>query len=376
MTQFVPAIFAIFFLSLHYATTLYVNSSFLEQFFNSKIVSVLFILGALINSLLFIKAPRLSRRLGGRGFFLLFLILTALSSYGMAFATKASVAAFWFLIYAAVLPMVYYILDIFVEAQTKNSDTGRVRGIYLTTINTAILLGPLMVVLFAFENNLSPIYLISFLIIMPVFLLTPWLKEPIKKRGAAYLPFRNWWKTKNLRHVTVARFILEFFYAIMFIFTPLYLFKTIGFQWQEIGLIFTIMLLPFVLFEWPIGELADKWAGEKEFMTLGFFLSGVSLLFMPFLAKDFMMWAIILFVSRVGASFIEITTESYFFKKVDVGDAGFISIFRLTRSVSIALGAAAGALALNFFSFDKIFFILAVIVFFGLKESLSLKDTL
>ena len=96
---------------------------------------------------------------------------------------------------------------------------------------------------------------------------------------------------------------------------------------------------------------------------------------MPFLGKVFLAWVIILFCSRVGASFVEIMTESYFFKQIGPTDTGFISIFRLARPVSIVLGATIGVLALNLFSFEKIFFVVVVVILFGLQQSLSLKDT-
>ena len=162
----------------------------------------------------------------------------------------------------------------------------------------------------------------------------------------------------------------------MVIYTPIYLHSWLGFSWSELGIIFTVALLPFIFFEWPVGELADRFFGEKEIMSLGLFITGTSLLVMPFLGKVFFVWMIILFLSRVGASFIEITTESYFSKQIDASDTGLLSIFRLARPVSIVFGAALGAVSLNLFSFEKIFFVLAVVIFFGLKESLYLKDTL
>ena len=161
----------------------------------------------------------------------------------------------------------------------------------------------------------------------------------------------------------------------MIIYTPIYLHSTLGFEWSELGIIFTVMLLPFVLLEWPAGELADRLWGEKEIMSTGFLIICVSLLIMPFIGKVFWAWMVILFISRVGASLVETMTESYFFKHVKAEDTGLLSIFRLTRSVGNIFGIAVGVVALNLFSFDKIFFVVAVVVFFGLKESLYLKDT-
>ncbi|MBX4206395.1 hypothetical protein KW784_01250, partial [Candidatus Parcubacteria bacterium] len=87
-------------------------------------------------------------------------------------------------------------------------------------------------------------------------------------------------------------------------------------------------------------------------------------------------WALVLFLSRVGAALVEIMTETYFFKKIDAADTGLLSIFRLARPAGIMLGAALGSVSLAFLPFPHLFFILAVVVFFGMKESLFLKDTL
>jgi len=161
----------------------------------------------------------------------------------------------------------------------------------------------------------------------------------------------------------------------MIIYTPLYLHGILGFEWNVIGVMFIVMLLPFILFQWPVGMLADHFIGEKEFMIIGFLIMGVSLLFMPYLETSAILWTLLLFCSRIGASFIEITTDSYFFKHVNAHDTGFLSIFRLARPVSVILGAIFGVLVLNLFSFEKIFFVIAAVVFFGLKQSLSLRDT-
>ena len=85
---------------------------------------------------------------------------------------------------------------------------------------------------------------------------------------------------------------------------------------------------------------------------------------------------VILFISRVGASLVETMTETFFFKQVKADDTGLLSIFRLTRPAGNILGIIVGTLTLNFFSFEIMFFVLAVLVFFGLRESLFLEDTL
>lgn len=383
MMRFAPVFVASLFLSIHFGSTLYFHSSFLNGYFEPNIVSLLFILGALGNLFLFLLAPKLIRRFGKRPFLFFSLILTAASTFIFAFTITRPTIVLAFIVYSSFLPMVYYCLDIFLEELSANAKTGEVRGIYLTVFNLGIIAGPLILTLLAKEGPPTKVlYLVAGLLLIPPALLAFFSFKSRQPRAygpyhhSLRLPFGDWWRAKNVRRVTLARLVLESFFAFMVIYVPIYLHTGLGFAWSELGIIFTVMLLPFVLFEWPAGELADRLLGEKEIMSAGFLVMGASLLVMPFIGKVFWVWMAILFVSRVGASLIESMTEIYFFKRINAHDTGLISIFRLTRSVSFALGASLGALALNFFSFEKIFYVVAVLIFFGLKESLSLKDTL
>ena len=379
--KFAPVFIASIFLSLHYGAILYVNSSLLGNFFKPGIVSLLFLLGAIGNVILFLFTPKLIEQFGKRPPLFFFLFIATLSTLGLAFAQSAFTTLISFVAYSSVLFIIYYYLDIFLEELSRNTNTGEVRGIYLTLTNLGIAGGPLILAILAEDGAFRLIYLVAALFLIPPILLALFsFRSRLPKwhglhHNHLFLPFVLWWKTKEVRRVTLARLVLEFFFAFMVIYTPIYLHNELGFEWSELGIIFTIMLLPFVLLEWPAGELADRFYGEKEIMGVGFLITGISLLTMPFIGKIFLAWLVILFISRVGASLIEVTTESYFFKHVGAEDTGLISIFRLTRPVSIVLGATTGILALNLFSFEKIFFVLAVVVFFGFKESLSLKDT-
>ncbi|MDP3763276.1 MAG: MFS transporter [bacterium] len=383
MMRFIPVFAAALFLSIHYGSTLYFHSSFLNDYFQPNTVSLLFLLGALGNISLFLFAPKLIQRFGKRPFLFFSLILTAASTFIFSFTITPPTIILAFIVYSSFLPMVYYCLDIFLEELSTNAKTGEIRGIYLTVFNAGIVVGPLILAILAKEGPPTKfLYLVAGLLLIPPSLLALFsFKSRLPKAHSPYhhslrLPFGDWWRAKNIRRVTLARLMLESFFAFMVIYTPMYLHVGLGFTWSELGIIFTVMLLPFVLFEWPAGELADRIYGEKEIMSAGFFITGVSLLVMPFIGKVFWAWMAILFVSRVGASLIEAMTESYFFKHINARDTGLISIFRLTRSTGFVFGAAVGTLTLNLFSFEKIFFVVAVVVFLGLKESLFIKDTL
>lgn len=382
MKRFVPVFIASFFLSIHYGSTLYFNSSFLNDYFKPNIVSLLFLLGALSNIFLFLFAPKLIQRFGKRPFLFYSLILAAASTFIFTLTISEPVIILTFIIYSSFLPMVYYCLDIFLEELSTDAKTGEIRSIYLTVFNTGIIIGPLILAILAKDGQPKFLYLVASVLLIPPSLLALFsFKSRSPKAHGPYhhsirLPFNAWWRSRNIRHVTLARLALESFFAFMVIHTPIYLHSVLGFGWSELGFIFTVMLLPFILLEWPAGELADRMWGEKEIMSVGFLITCISLIIMPFIGKVFWAWMVILFISRMGASLIEAMTETYFFKHVKAEDTGLLSIFRLTRSAGFVFSAIISTLTLSFFSFDKIFFVLAVVVLFGLKESLHLKDTL
>jgi len=380
MLRFVSVFVSVFFLSINFGAVLYVNSTLLAEFFSPEMVSALFVLGAVGNILLFLIAPKLIETVGKRFLLLVFLILALGSTFILSTATEAWVVAVSFLLYSSVFFVIYFVFDIFLEEVSRDTRTGEIRGLYMTILNLGILLGPVILALFAVDGDLAPIYIAaSFALVPPILISIFDMHSKTQEwhglhKHHALLPFRLWWQTKSIRRATLAKFVLEIFFTLMVIYVPIYL-RGLGFEWSELGVMFTVMLLPFVILEWPAGKLADKLLGEKELMIIGFILMGGALIAMPSLGKAFLAWTAVLLISRIGASLVEVTAESYFFKHVDESDTRLISMYRLARPAGIILGAVLGVTLLNFISFETIFYALAIVVFFGLKESLVLKDT-
>jgi hypothetical protein len=83
----------------------------------------------------------------------------------------------------------------------------------------------------------------------------------------------------------------------------------------------------------------------------------------------------IIFLTRVGASLVEVTTESYFFKQVKGDDSSTISLFRLARPVANLAGVLVGSLSLLFLPFHLIFTVLAFVLVTGIFATIKLNDT-
>lgn len=161
----------------------------------------------------------------------------------------------------------------------------------------------------------------------------------------------------------------------MVVYTPIYLHEHIGLGWDKLGVIFTFMLLPFVLFSIPIGKLIDRYHVHKRMLlNIGFVIMGVSTILISQLdTKSVVFWAIILFMTRVGAAIVETTSEIYFFTHVREEDAYLLSIFRDMTPVAYIVAPLIGSLFILFFPFQYLFIGLGMFTFIGLYYVIKLK---
>ncbi len=368
------------FISFHYALVIYINSSFLSTFFSETQVSALYILGSIASTIFLLNASKILEKIGLYKFLLWSSILELITIAGMAFTDYQSLIAVWFLVHNVTISLILFNMDVLIETiESDKSNVGGVRATFLTITSIAIVLAPFSLSWVIDGNVYSNVYLLSSIMMLPIYFLINKFKTietvkfhhiQIKQTLIEYV------KDKNLTDIIISQFLLQLFYAFMVIYTPIYLDQYIGFTWAEIGIIFTIMLLPFVIFELPVGELSDDKYGEKEFLTIGFVIMGLSTIFMSFITlKVFWMWASILFISRIGASFVEISSESYFFKHTDKEKTDVISFFRIARPISFIVAPVLATIMLQFLPFQYIFIFIGITMLVGTKYSLNLQDT-
>jgi len=184
------------------------------------------------------------------------------------------------------------------------------------------------------------------------------------------------WHNKNLRGIFSIAMLLQLFYSSAVIYIPIYLHQTLGIDWNDLGLMFSIMLLPFVIFEIPAGIIADKYIGEKEILTVGFTILTIVLFFFYYIkVPTVWVWTLVLFASRSGAALIEAMRETYFFKIVDVEDVDYINLFRLTSPLAYIIGPGLAILTLKFLPLNNLFLVLAITMLSSFYFIASLKDT-
>ncbi|MBI5139409.1 MFS transporter [Candidatus Nomurabacteria bacterium] len=370
---------ASFFFSIPVALTAYINSSFLENYTDAKYVGLIYIIASIITILGLLEMPRVLTSLGNRKTSLILSIIAFLSFLFLAFGKNYFIILVAFVVYFAVTNFLFMSLDIFIEDFSKDSAIGRFRGFYLTIIGVAWVLAQMVSGSIINKSSYSGIYLYSaFFMVLVSVIFTFFLKnfeDPKYKKISIPKTFRFFIENKNISKIYLVNLILKFFFAWMIIYTPIYLHEHLLLSWDKIGFIFTIMLLPFILLEFPLGKLSDK-MGEKKILIWGFIITTLTTMLIPFITTP-RVWllALILFSTRVGAATIEVMSESYFFKKVHEENTEAISFFRNTGPLSFIIAPLCATLTLMFIpSFKYLFFVLSTVLLLGLLLTLKLRD--
>jgi len=368
-----------FLLSLQLAFTSYINSSFLSGFSGEKNVALIYIVSSLASLAVLFFVPEILRRMGEYKFLLVSSGLTALSLLLISLLRSPSVIVVF--IFCFILNyLVIFALDELVQIFSKNSSMGKVRGLYLSVINLAWVLAQLISGETLSKWNFSTLYFIAF-VIMALFLVFAYfglknMVDPKYDKVLGWKSFKNFFANKNLVRAYAINLLLQFFYVWMVIYTPIYLYAHLGFSWREIGVIFTIMLLPFVLIQFPLGKYSDR-IGERGMLILGFFVASLATLSLFFIKRhEVWIWALALFSTRIGAAIIEVMSDVYFFKHIKSENDEFIAIYRNTSPVSYVLAPLVAFLVLNLIpSFNFIFLILGTLMLYGIYLSSTIRKS-
>lgn len=381
--RLVPIYIAILLLVFHSLVVAYINSSFLEQFISSTSIGTIYTIGSALSVLIFLFVSRVLRRVGNLKLTLGLILVDLAAVVGMAYAQTLEVAIPLFLVHIISVPLIIFNLDVFLEEVIgeDESGTGSSRGLLLTLASLIGALSPLASgLLLGDGSSYKLVYLASAAALVPiiVILLANFkdFHDPNYGEVDVFSGLHKFWGNINLKSVFIAQFLLQLFFVAMVVYIPLYLTGTIGLTWAEFGIVMFFAQMAYVILEYPIGIIADRYIGEKEMMAVGFFIIAIATAWMSFMTvASVTVWATIMFVSRVGAALVEVTTESYFFKQTKSSDAQIISFFRVTRPLAGVLGALVGSLALLYLPFNLLFLVFAALMIPAMFYTLNIEDT-
>ena len=357
---------------------LYIMSTYLAESFGRENIGIFYVLSYVAILLILLNLHKIIKKIGKSDFLFSALFFKILSIGVLLFVSPGPLGIVATIAYIIFLNLQWVGLDMILESYSSDKMSGRIRGRFLTALNVGILLGPFLSTVILSKYNYYGIFLTLFILNIIIFLVEIFNIEKVNHRfkghsGVMYL-LRKVLKRSDILKIFYISFTLDFFYALTVIYVPIRLIS-LGVSWKDIGIILTIMLIPFALIQYPAGMLADKKFGEKEMLSGAIFLMGCASLAMYFISsKEIFVWASVLFLSRVGAALIEILRDSYFYKRIDAHDVDLINIFRSSGSVAYILAASVSAIMLLVFPLKAVFVLVALVVFSALIPALRLED--
>ena len=359
----------------------YVASSYFKEVVASDNVSFFYIVIFCVLLILLFKLNRIIEGFG-RARTLMALLATQIAVlFVLQFTDISWEGALLMIAYYVLYGIIGIVFDIVLEAYSTNGYTGRLRGMYLSVWNFGILIGPLISMFLLERYGFSLIFTVTLILYVMMFLtvfvaLNDITGHVVPQHLRTKHTFIKFIQRSALVRIYWVSFTLHYFYAVMTIYMPLYL-RDIGLSWGEIGWIFTIMLTPFILFQYPAGVIADKLWGEKELLFIGsvIMILSAGAMYMAH-TTTFVFWATILFISRVGAALVEALQDSYFYKQIDENDIALINFFRSTRAVSYIVAALTVGVTLAIIDDMRMIFVAVIIVMIvGFIPIITLKDS-
>ncbi|PJE74207.1 MAG: hypothetical protein COV01_01790 [Candidatus Taylorbacteria bacterium CG10_big_fil_rev_8_21_14_0_10_41_48] len=253
-------------------------------------------------------------------------------------------------------------------------------GTFLTFGNSAWVIAPVLGAFFLTNGSFSTLYFVSAVAILPITIILIIslrdFKDPEYHSEPYWRHLSVLWKDRNMKSIFIIYLLLQFFYAWMVIYTPIYLHETIGFSWETIGILFSVMLVPFIVLDLPLGRIADKYLGEKELLIAGFATMGISTGLIAFISdNNVLLWGLVLLITRVGAATVEVMADTYFFKKVDASSIYLISLFRTVRPLAYIISPVIATILFVALDIRGLFIVLGLLMFYGVRHSLALEDT-
>lgn len=370
--------FVTFLMGFSQAVLVYVMSSYFKEATGTESIGIFYGVSYFIFLIILLNLHKLVRLLGKANVFYFSVLLNIIISTLLIFTNPSMTGVLLLMLYIVMSHIEWVALDMIVESFSVDNKSGRIRGLHLTILNAGFWFGPFVSTYILDKIGFGGIFIFALIFNSFVFIFGLMGFRNINHRFEQKLKvsevIRKVLAKKDIMRIYYVSFVLEFFYALMTIYTPIYL-RNLGYSWESIGLIFTIMLAPFVMLQYPMGILADKKFGEKEFLIFAILMMAIATIAIYFIGSgSVVIWAAVLFATRIGAALIEILRDSYFFKKVDAYDVDIINFFRTSLPVAYIAATIFSSFILFFLPIKFAFVFTGLIVLSALYPASKLVD--
>ncbi|MFZ2192785.1 MAG: MFS transporter [Candidatus Moraniibacteriota bacterium] len=357
---------ASFLLGFSDAVLIYITSTYFELASGTENVGVFYLVSYVVLLLILLNLHKLAKILGNTSIFFITLFFKIVILSVLAGSQPGVLGILMLMAYVIITGLEWVSLDAILEKFSCDNESGRIRGKHLTILNLGFILGPFLSTRLLDQYEFFGVFLFLLIFNMVVFVFSLIkLKDTnssFKRDISVSKLIKKVLQRKNILAIYYIAFVLDFFYALMIIYTPIYL-LSLGLDWKQIGIIFTAMLLPFVVLQYPLGVLADKKNGEKRMLIFGLFMMFLFTTIFYFIRSDnVLIWSVVLFGTRVGAAMLEVLRDSYFYKRIDGNDVDLIDFFRTAMPVGYIMASFCSFVILLFLPLAWVFVFLALII--------------
>lgn len=370
--------FVTFLMGFSQSVLVYVMSSYFKLATGTDNVGIFYAISYIIFLIILLNLHKLVRILGKSNVFYFALLFKIIIITILTQTVPSMSGALLLMVYIILGHIEWVALDFIVEGFSIDRQSGRIRGMHLTILNVGFLFGPFVSTYILDRMDFHGIFVFSLIFnaFVLIFSLISFrnVNHRFEQRLNVIDILRKSFARKNIMRIYYISAVLEFFFALMVIYTPIYL-RDLGYSWADIGWIFTAMLVPFILVQYPMGVLADKKTGEKEFIIFALSAMGISTLAIFFMGTGtVVMWAIMLFATRIGAALIEILRDSYFYKRIDGHDVDMINFFRTALPVAYICATILSSFVFIFLPVKFAFILTGLVVLSALIPAFKLTD--
>jgi len=355
--------------SAHFFLIIYILAPFMAQVMPAGTSGLVISLGAIVTLTAFPLLPRFVGVHGAKKLAIVFALFESAVLFALYINPSPLLSILLVVLACATSPLLAYQLDLLLEASvTDEHETGRVRTKFLTAANIALILAPLAIgFILGSTSEYEKVFLVASLTLLPFIALISLASfktvvvPTVSSLGDATACIL---RDRDLRAIAFCNICLQFFFHLAPLYVPLYLHNVLGIPWSTLGIIFAVMLIPFVLIEYPAGYLADTRYGDKLFMIIGFVLMGGAFALTAFIttSTSLLVIVLILVLSRVGAAFVEAMTEGHFFRRVSDRDTNTVMVFRMMRPGGALIAPIIGSLILSVTGYQNLFIITGILV--------------
>lgn len=328
-----------FLVSIHIAFVVYTGSTFLSGIFGQENIWIIYSAAASLTLLLNFSITTLLRYFKIEKLNNLALILAGLNLLFLSFSDFPFNIFLSYIIYIALSEYLLMLSSIMIEDLSRDAVTGSIRGRFITMQSLAYVISPFFTSFLIKYFGISYIFLFSGFCIFCALI---YFRINIRNLPnisihdkSFFISLKQIWKNYDLRVSIFSLIAMNVFFVGAVVFLPFKM-ASLGIPLTTyLSVLLPIALLPFLFIPNILGHIEDQMKDEKQFILIGLFgLLFILTIFAVTTSTSLILWAIILFISRIFSSITETSTNSYFFKKINKSDTAVISIFSSSSQIA------------------------------------------